>query len=60
MAEFKVVFSNGRKTKYSGDDARYDIDGQNAVLVVFDGKGNRLHFSQTAWISIEDKSASST
>jgi hypothetical protein len=45
MAEFKVVCSNGRQTKYSGDDARYDIDGQNAVLVVVDGKGNHLQFS---------------
>ena len=35
--------------------ARYDIDAQNAVLVVVDGQRNRLQFSSTAWLSIEDK-----
>ena len=54
MADFIVAFRYGKVEAYSGDEARYDIDGGNAVLTVFDGKGKRLRFSPSGWFCVED------
>ncbi len=54
MADFSVSFSNGKVEAYSGDVARYEIDGGSAVLTVFDGSGKRLRFSPSGWFCIED------
>ena len=53
MADFRV-FASGASTSYSGESARYQVtDG--GVLTVFDGEGNRLRFSPTGWLSVEDQ-----
>jgi len=54
MADFIVAFRYGKVEAYSGDEARYDIDGGNAVLTVFDGEGKRLRFSPSGWFCVED------
>lgn len=54
MADFKVGYTDGVLTPYSGDDARYSINDHNGVLTVFTG-GDRFRFSPAAWLSVQDK-----
>ncbi len=56
MPDFAVAFSNDKVEPYSGEGAGWKIiEGTSGVLRVLDGKGNRFHFSPTAWLCVEDK-----
>jgi hypothetical protein len=54
MADFSVQYRNGTVTHYSGDAAHYEINPQSGVLTVFDGEGNRLHFSNAGWLGVTE------
>jgi hypothetical protein len=55
MADFTVELPNGAVTSYSGAEARHDLNAQSGVLVVWDGKGKRLKFSPSGWLSVVDE-----
>ena len=54
MADFTVETTNGVVRSYSGVGARHDLNAQSGVLVVWDGKGKRLKFSPSGWLSVVD------
>jgi hypothetical protein len=54
MADFKVAYSNGTNTSYSGENAGCEVDDTSAVLTVLDGKGKQFRFSPAAWLCIEE------
>ncbi len=49
MTKFKVVFANGKSTKYKGD---YKIDTAG-VLAIKPDRGNPVLYSPSGWVSIE-------
>jgi len=59
MADFEVAYSNDVPTLYSGAAARYEINPQSGVLTVFDGDGQRFHFSPAGWLSVRDEAPTS-
>ena len=59
MADFEVAYSNDVLTPYSGVAARYEINPQSGVLIVFDGEGQRFHVSPTGWLSVRDEAPTS-
>ena len=50
--DFTVTLPNGTLA-YSGDDARYTIDEESAVLTVTDGV-QRWRYSPAGWLSVAD------
>ena len=55
MTDFEVAYSDGVRTSYSGDAARYEINPESGVLTVFDDDGQRFHFSPAGWHSVKDQ-----
>jgi hypothetical protein len=52
LADFVVTFSNGRSIPYTGEGSRYSLDDD--VLTIHDGQGQRLHFSPSSWLTIQE------
>jgi len=55
MADFTVESTDGVVTSYSGVEARHDLNAHSGVLVVWDGKGKRLKYSPSGWLSVVDE-----